>query len=320
MRDLEITGLSVDRAPGRTLRAAFSLTTTGTARLTMRADVLAAGRTVDSRRSTLSGDTSYTRRVSYTFPERPCGTTVGIRVTVGAKTATRQVRVTCPPSVRSVEVLRAVVSGSGGESGGESRGRSAAVRGAAAGERIGASATVRVITGSTAPVRLSVALRLGGQTFRAGVTLSGETSYTTTVTLDAGKIPCGTAWQVTAATSPTAGNGSDTLTGRTAACPEPTEEPTEQPTRSRRSNRRGNRPASQKSRPRRRTPRSDDLRYRFVIYRRMWLPLIKLRSVCYGWGPRHTEETVYVRHAVSLASPRIHRDPRVGRRRRRAAW
>ncbi|MFD0658899.1 hypothetical protein [Thermocatellispora tengchongensis] len=196
---VRVAGLSVDAAPGRTLRARFAVTASGTGRVPVTAEILSGGSTVATRSAVLSGRRSYTRTLTHAFPERPCGTTVGVRVKAGAHSDVRQVRVTCPAGVQTVEVLRAAVSARG------------------------ATATVRVVTDNDRPVRLRVVLQVGDRTRTSALTLSGATSYTRTLSFALGTVPCGQTWQVSAATTPAARGGADTLSGRTAACPPPRE-------------------------------------------------------------------------------------------------
>lgn len=192
---LRITGLSV--APsGSTVVAQFTMTTTGSGEVPVTARFLVAGREAGVTSATLSGATSYTRSLSFTFPQRPCDTSVGVSVTAGGKTATRQVRVTCPASVTSVRIVRAAL-GSGGNG----------------------AAVVRVSTDNTKAVRLNVALRVAGRTVTRSATLSGRTVYTSTVTFDTTQVRCGAPWEVTASTLPAAKSGIAALRGE-VACPQ----------------------------------------------------------------------------------------------------
>src|SRR5690606_14241262 len=134
---VRVTGLSVAPPPGRTAVARFRVTTTGRGKVPVTARFLVSGRTVGTTSTVLSGATFYTRSLSFTLPRRPCDTFVGVRVTAGGKTATRQVRVTCPASVTSVRVVRAAL-GAGGNG----------------------VAVIRVTTDNAKAVRLNLALRV----------------------------------------------------------------------------------------------------------------------------------------------------------------
>uniref|UniRef100_UPI001C5CC8B5 hypothetical protein n=1 Tax=Nonomuraea rhizosphaerae TaxID=2665663 RepID=UPI001C5CC8B5 len=136
----------------------------------------------------------------YAFRSRPCGSTLSVTVRAGGRTATARARVTCPPSVKRVSIVRAALS-PGGQ----------------------AAATVSVTTGNDQPVRLLVTFSLGGAAHTQSLTLSGDTAYTRSLTYTFGKVPCGTSWQISANSRPRAANGGDSAGGRTAACQE--EEP-----------------------------------------------------------------------------------------------
>ncbi|MEV1241981.1 serine/threonine-protein kinase [Nonomuraea sp. NPDC049750] len=197
-----VTGLraSLDLAasPGRTAQARVRVTTSGTAEVPVEAAFALNGDQVATRSATLSGRTAYSRTFTYAFRSRPCDTTVSVVVRAGDRTATARTRVTCPPSVRKVSIVRASLSPRGP-----------------------ATAVVAVTTDNDQPVRLSVAFSLGGRIAHTEtLTLSGDTSYTRTVSYTFDKVPCGTSWLVTAATRPTADNGGDSSGGKTAACQE----------------------------------------------------------------------------------------------------
>ncbi|RBQ17592.1 serine/threonine protein kinase [Spongiactinospora rosea] len=201
--DLQVTA----RMAGGDLRAEVTLTADSESPVTLRTDVVSAGRTVAGRTATLTGDTSYQRRITHTFTEPPCGTTVEVRVAAGERTATAQVPVTCPPAVESVSVQRASVGAKGD-----------------------ATATVAVRTAGQGQVTLKVTFTAGERSAVRTLRLSGAESYTRSVSVALGRVPCGTAWRVAAATTPGAANGQAGASGTTEACPpEPTEEPTEGP-------------------------------------------------------------------------------------------
>ncbi|WP_207757632.1 serine/threonine-protein kinase [Nonomuraea cypriaca] len=192
-----VTGLRVGLDlpdDGRTATARVRVTATGTGEIPVQAAFAVNGDTAATRTANLSGETSYTQRFTHAFRSRPCGATLSVVVRAGDRTATARTTVRCPAEVRQVSVLRA-----------------------AAGEA-GLTATVAVRTENTRPVRLDVTFSAGRVTRTQSVTLSGETSYTRTLRA-ALKLPCGTRWSVTAATSPAAGNGRDSASGRTRACP-----------------------------------------------------------------------------------------------------
>ncbi|MEV0346863.1 protein kinase [Nonomuraea sp. NPDC050680] len=178
--------------------ASLSIRTTGTGPVTATAAWSVGGVGVRGQTLRLSGDRSYDRALSYTADERPCGKTVSVVVRAGDRTATARTRVTCPASVRKVSIVRASLSPRGP-----------------------ATAVVAVTTGNGQPVRLSVAFSLGGRIAHTEtLTLSGDTSYTRTVSYTFDKVPCGTSWLVTAATRPAADSGGDSSGGTTAACQE----------------------------------------------------------------------------------------------------
>ncbi|MEV4185390.1 protein kinase [Streptosporangium canum] len=108
------------------------------------------------------------------------------------------------PEVRRVEMLRAGVN----------------ARGAAV-------ASIAVDTGDPRQVRLRVVFRVGQAAQQVTVPLSGETSYTRTVRFTFPRVPCGSAWSVTATSAPP--GGAARASGRTAPCPEPTPGPTRTP-------------------------------------------------------------------------------------------
>ncbi|MEZ7125892.1 protein kinase [Nonomuraea sp. AD125B] len=202
-----VTGLRVSldmpAAPGRAARAAIRVTASGTGEIPVMARFAVNGDQVSARDLTLSGRTSYSRVLTHAFRSRPCGSTVSVRVTAGGRTATARAAVTCPPEVRQVTVLRA-----------------------SAGD--GLTATVRVLTAGTQPVRLTVRYTTGGEGGGSDTaTLSGETSYVRTFSFPV-RLACGTRWTVTASTDPAAGNGGDSASGTTAACPPREEEPREE--------------------------------------------------------------------------------------------
>ena len=203
-----VTGLSVSlrmaAAPGGTVRATLTMTTSGTTAVPVTAAFAVDGDRVATREATLSGRTSYTRIFSHAFRSRPCEATVSVQVRAGGRTATARTGVTCPAEVRSVTIQRAALS-----------------EGTAV-------ASIAVTTANTRPVRLSVVFSVGGAPAGSQtVTLSGRTSYTTTVERALGKVPCGTSWTVRATTRP-GGGGGDSAGGRTPVCPSP-EQPTESP-------------------------------------------------------------------------------------------
>ncbi|MEU4573264.1 serine/threonine-protein kinase [Nonomuraea sp. NPDC023979] len=206
----EVTALRATlRMDGATARARLLMTTSGTAEVPVSAAFAVDGDQVADRSATLSGRTSYTRDLTYAFRARPCGSTVSVLVRAGGRTASARARVTCPPEVKSVSIIRSAY-GDGT-----------------------ATATVAVGTGNARPVRLTVTFQLGGRVAGSQVLeLAGDTSYVRTVRQAFGQVPCGTAWQVRASTEPGAGSGTAVDGGRTPACEpeEPTEEPTEQPT------------------------------------------------------------------------------------------
>ncbi|GAA0389857.1 hypothetical protein GCM10009530_46270 [Microbispora corallina] len=147
----------------------------------------------------LSGKTSYTRTLSFAFPQRVCGQKVAFTASTDPAApggaVTRSVAVDCPAAVTSVTVKGLARTGTA------------------------ATATVAVVTANAKQVRLTLTWLLAGKA--AGtqtVTLSGKTSYTVTQTFAYPRLPCATAWGVRAATVPAAPGGASTLTKKTAAC------------------------------------------------------------------------------------------------------
>ncbi|MEU7001194.1 serine/threonine-protein kinase [Nonomuraea sp. NPDC046570] len=192
--------LSVAEPPGRAVQARISVGTGGPGPVALTAAFAVDGRGVGSRSAELSGETSYTRTFRHAFARRPCGSTVSVTVRAGGEEAVARAGVTCPPAVRQVTISRAALT----------------ARGAVV-------AVVRVVTANDAEVRLSVAVRLSGETVRTQeVTLAGQTAYTRTVSVPLPEAPCGTEWGVTAASDPAAANGTATAGGRTSDC-QPTE-------------------------------------------------------------------------------------------------
>ncbi|MGN9784063.1 protein kinase domain-containing protein [Nonomuraea sp. ZG12] len=197
-------GLRMDAASG-VARAQVTMTTSGTAAVPVTAAFAVNRDQVGTREATLSGRTSYRQSFTHTFRSRPCGAVVTVRVRAGGRTATGRAEVTCPAEVKRVSISRAVLDGNT------------------------ATASIAVTTGNTRPVRVNVVFALDGRIVGAkAVTLSGETSYLTTVSHAYGEVPCGASWRVRAGTRPAAGNGGDSAGGRTPACPQP-EEPTKSP-------------------------------------------------------------------------------------------
>jgi serine/threonine-protein kinase len=203
-----VTGLRVSlgmpAAPGRTATARIRVRASGTGEIPVEARFAINGDGVGTQTASLSGRTSYSRTLTHTFKSRPCGATLSVTVRAGGRTATARTSVPCPPQVRQVSIVEA----------GPGRG--------------GLSATVRVTTTSTQPVRLNVSFSTGGEGGGTrSVTLSGGTSYTETLSLPV-KLSCGTKWSVTAATAPAAAGGSDSSSGSTQACP-PKDPPSDPP-------------------------------------------------------------------------------------------
>jgi serine/threonine-protein kinase len=197
-------GLRMD-APSGVARAQIAMTTSGTSAVPVTATFSVDEDQAGTREETLSGRTSYTRVFTHAFRSPPCGAVVAVRVVAGGRTATGRAEVTCPAEVKRVSISRAVLQGNT------------------------VTASIAVTTGNTRPVRVNVVFTLGGRTVGTrAVTLSGETSYVSTVSQAYGEVPCGTSWQVRAGTRPAAGNGGASTGGRTQACPPP-EEPTRTP-------------------------------------------------------------------------------------------
>ncbi|HUR07539.1 MAG TPA: protein kinase, partial [Nonomuraea sp.] len=232
-----VTGLRVSldlaASPGRTAQAQVRVTTSGTAEVPVAAVFALNGDQVATPSATLSGRTAYSRTFTHAFRSRPCDATVSVVVRAGDRTATARTRVTCPPSVRKVSIVRASLS----------------PRGAA-------TAVVSVTTGNDQPVRLGVSFSLGGRIAHTeALTLSGDTSYTRTVSFTFDKVPCGTSWLVTAATRPGADSGGDSSGGTTAACEE---DPPQDPTKDDPESDEPKTPAPDTPSPDTRTPSSDD--------------------------------------------------------------
>ncbi|MFC6553974.1 hypothetical protein, partial [Nonomuraea cavernae] len=201
-------GLAMAPSPGTRATARIRVTTTGTDAVPVEAGFALNGDGVGTRKATLSGRTAYTRTLTLPFESRPCGSTVSVSVTAGDRKATARARVTCPPGVKQVSIVRSAVNARGL-----------------------ATAAVAVSTVNDRPVRLTVGFYLAGRlTGTRQVALSGETSYLRVLNHSFGDLPCGVTWQIRAATRPGAANGGDMAAGRTPACPPENEEPdTEQP-------------------------------------------------------------------------------------------
>ncbi|WP_205315059.1 hypothetical protein, partial [Nonomuraea lactucae] len=202
-----VTGLRVALgmapAPGSAATARIRVLTSGTAAVPVRARFAINGDPVGTKEETLSGRTSYARSLGHAFANRPCDSTVSVLVTAGDRQATARTRVTCPPGVRKVSIVRAALSARGS-----------------------AVAVVAVATVNDRPVRLNVSFSLaGGLSHTEQLTLSGDTAYTRTLSHVFGKVPCGATWQVRASSVPRAGNGGDSASGRTPDCPPQEEEP-----------------------------------------------------------------------------------------------
>ncbi|GII92930.1 serine/threonine-protein kinase [Sinosporangium siamense] len=200
----EVTGLrlSLDVAdpPASGVRAAVDVDTSGPGDVALTADFRAGGDTVASRALELGGQRSYARVFTHTFRERMCGSIVSVTVRAKSEsnsaTETAQARVTCPASVTGVRITRAAVPRNLG------------------------TASVAVTTGGTQAVTLRVAFKVNGQTLAtAARTLSGDTSYNTTVRAALPSLKCGTTWTAVASTVPAAEGGGDSYTGTTPECP-----------------------------------------------------------------------------------------------------
>ncbi|MEV0202525.1 protein kinase [Nonomuraea sp. NPDC050691] len=204
-----VTGLrvSLDMAPspGDEATARVRLTTSGTGDVPVQVRFALNGDSAGTRTAVLTGRTSYTRSFDQGFRTRPCDATVSVTVTAGEEQTSARTRVTCPPGVRRVSIARAAVNGRGG-----------------------AVAVVAVSTLNDRPVRLSVTFSLGGRQHSEQVTLSGDTSYTRTLSHAFGEVPCGARWVVRATTQPRAAGGGAQASGVTPEC-EPEEEPSEEP-------------------------------------------------------------------------------------------
>ncbi|MET7461182.1 protein kinase [Nonomuraea sp. NPDC005501] len=204
-----VTGLRVSLdmspSPGTGASARVRVTTSGTGEVPVQARFAVNGDTVGTATATLGGRTSYSRTFGQGFRTRPCGATLSVTVTAGGEQASARTRVTCPPGVRRVSIARATVNG----------------RGAAV-------AVVTVSTVNDRPVRLAVTFSAGGSQHTEQLTLSGDTSYTRTLSHAFGELPCGARWAVRAATRPGAAGGGDEASGSTPECP-PEEEPSHDP-------------------------------------------------------------------------------------------
>lgn len=192
----KVTGLrvSLDMAepPGRTARIQIRLTADGTGEIPVSAQLLLNGQSVVQRTANLSGQTSYTRALSHTFGERPCGGTVSVVVTAAGRSATAQAKVPCPAGVRSVNVLRAALSPAGR-----------------------ATAVIAVTTTNDQSVRLTVSFLLAGKVAHSQeLDLAGNTTYAETAAFTFSEVPCGVSWAISAL----AGGVSDNAGGETSAC------------------------------------------------------------------------------------------------------
>ncbi|MEV0144586.1 MULTISPECIES: protein kinase [unclassified Nonomuraea] len=204
-----VTGLRVSLdmspSPGTGASARVRVTTSGTGEVPVQARFAVNGDTVGTGTATLAGRTSYSRSFGQGFRTRPCGATLSVTVTAGGEQASARTRVTCPPGVRRVSIVRATVDGRGG-----------------------AVSVVTVSTVNDRPVRLAVTFSAGGRQHTEQLTLSGDTSYTRTLSHAFGELPCGARWAVRAATRPRAAGGGDAASGSTPECP-PEEEPSHGP-------------------------------------------------------------------------------------------
>ncbi|SEN64655.1 serine/threonine-protein kinase [Nonomuraea pusilla] len=182
--------------------ARAGLSASGTEEIPVEAVFAVDGEPVATRRADLSGRTSYTPSFTHSFRSRPCGATVSVEVRAGGRTASDRVAVTCPPAVKRVSIVRASM-----------------------GEDGTLTAVVSVTTGNTEPVAMELRFALGESRGSERVTLSGDTSYTRTVSHAFAHrlLPCGTEWSVSAGTVPAAAGGTDTASGSTPECP--SEEP-----------------------------------------------------------------------------------------------
>ncbi|MFI6323505.1 serine/threonine-protein kinase [Nonomuraea sp. NPDC050556] len=187
--------LDVAEAPGRAVQAAVRVATSGTAAVELDGAFSVNGDQVATRSATLSGRRSYSRTLSYTFDKRPCGAVLSVTVRAGGESASARTTVSCPAGVRTVSIARASLN----------------ARGLAA-------ATVVVLTNGEQPVQLHVSFRLGEATHNEEVELTGQTSYTRTVSFTFEKVPCGSEWAISASTTPAADGGGDSTGGKTPAC------------------------------------------------------------------------------------------------------
>ncbi|MBN6053665.1 protein kinase, partial [Nonomuraea sp. RK-328] len=157
---LAVGGLTVgeDAAAGATV----TVRATGTAPIGLTATWAVAGDPVHTDRLRLGGALSYTRALSHTLAERPCGRTVTLTVATtpaapgGARTATLSVP-PCPTTVTGLRVSLDMAAPPGDE----------------------ATARLRLTTSGTGDVPVQVRFALNGDTVgtRTAV-LTGRTSYT----------------------------------------------------------------------------------------------------------------------------------------------
>jgi serine/threonine-protein kinase len=199
----KVTGLSIVSlgfdAKTRKTTAKVSVATDGTGQIDLTGDFSTRSGAVNQQVAHLSGKKAYTRTFTYTFGKPVCDGPVTFTATTDpaapAGSVAKSVKTPCPPVVTSVSVtgLSRVLTS--------------------------ATATVAVGTANAQPVQLTVTWLLSGKASGSQtVTLSGKTSYTTTVKFSYPRLPCGNTWGVTVATVPAAPGGAVTVTKKTDAC------------------------------------------------------------------------------------------------------
>jgi serine/threonine-protein kinase len=197
-----VTGLKVAAltvADARVATAKVQVTTDGTGPVELTGQFSAPNGTTSGQQIELSGEKSYSRPVSFTFPVRLCGEAVTFTAATNPAApkgnATQTVTVDCPAAVTKVAVKSLTRTGTT------------------------ATGTVTVATENTKAVKLTLTWLLGGKaTASKQVSLSGRTGYTVTVKYVYAQLPCGTTWSLTAATTPKAANGTATMTKKTDSC------------------------------------------------------------------------------------------------------
>ncbi|GAA0392028.1 hypothetical protein Acor_17800 [Acrocarpospora corrugata] len=190
--DLDVQSVTLDKT-GKTATATVKVTTDGTGRIELNGDFAGGGQSSNLPALRLAGQRAYTRTFTHTFPKAVC--TGAVTFTASSDPAgpngavKREVKANC-----GVPTVTAIAVSLGGQSDGNGL----------------ITSTVRVTTDGPGPLTLTTTYARGEggtnpvntRTFQ----LSGQTSYSVTVTFDFGML-CDTYYSLAAVTDPAGSRG-----------------------------------------------------------------------------------------------------------------